>query len=84
MRDRQFCEFNRSQVKFIRKHYGPVGAAIQRVAMLTGACLRLALWSALRILPRYRSAARKQLLLWTRLLRWWLGLGPHAGISDLV
>ncbi len=83
MKDRQFCEFNRSQVKFIRKHYGVWGAAVQRVAMLIGACLRLAIWGTLRMAPAHRAAARKQLALWSRLLRWWLGLGPNAGLSDL-
>ena len=82
IKDRQLCEFHRSQVKFIRKHYGAGGVLIQRGAMLFGSALRIALWTLLY--PVKRNAARQNLRIWIRLLRWWAGFGPHEGIAELV
>ncbi len=85
MKDRQFCEFNRSGAIYIRKHYGLGGAIVQRAAMVFGAALRLTLWAAIyAIRPGKRSLARENLVTWTRLLRWWSGFGPHQGIAELA
>ncbi len=82
IKDRQLCEFHRSQIKFMRKHYGASGVFVQRVALLFGAALRVALWAL--IYPVKRNAARQNLRIWIRLLRWWAGFGPHEGIAELA
>ena len=82
MKDRQFCEFNRSQIKFIRKHYGAGGAAVQRIAMIFGSLLRLGMWTLL--FPVKKETARENIRTWKRLLRWWAGFGPHEGIAELM
>lgn len=85
IKDRQFCEFNRSGARYIRKHYGIAGSLIQRAAMLLGSALRLSLWAGLYLIaPGKRSQARLNLVAWARLLRWWSGLGPHDGIAELI
>ena len=85
IKDRQFCEFNRSARRYIRKHHGLGGVAVQHAAMLAGAGLRLTLWSGIYLAsPERRGEATRQLGLWSRLLRWWAGLGPHAGIAELA
>jgi GT2 family glycosyltransferase len=85
MPERQFVEFHRSQLKFIRKWHGTTGAVIYRMAMVGGAIVRLTLWGVLGLISARRGqAARQQRETWTRLLRWWLGLGPHAGLRELA
>ncbi len=81
MKSRQFCEFNRSQAKFIRKHYGVAGAGVQRGAMIFGSLFRLTLWGL--AYPLKRASAKKQISDWSRLLKWWAGFGPYDGIADL-
>jgi len=82
VKDQQFCEFQNSSAKLIKKHYGELGAAVQRIAMVVGSILRIALWSLIAIvLPNKREAAEKQKQNWKRLLKWWLGLGPHQGLA---
>ncbi|MGD0541867.1 MAG: glycosyltransferase family 2 protein [Tepidisphaeraceae bacterium] len=81
IKDRQFCEFNRSALRYIRKHYGWWGALIQRLSMIVGALLRLPLWSAIYVVNR-KESAREKVKLWARLLKLWLGLGPHEGIRE--
>lgn len=81
-KDRQFCEFNRSSVKLIQKHYGAIGAVVQRIAMIFGSLLRICLWSVTFVLsPSKRQKAQRNIKTWTRLLKWWSGLGPHEGLS---
>lgn len=85
MRSRKYCEFYRSQIKFIRKHYGPMGALVQRLASIFGSIVRLSLWSiAYPILPQKRAAARKNITLWSGQLIWWLGFGPQEGIAEMT
>ena len=83
MKDRQFCEFNRAASRFIRKHYGPAGGCVQRVAMVMGALLRLTAWSLVYMAggPRRQKAVRN-IRDWSRLLRWWTGGGPHIGLAE--
>lgn len=80
MRDRQFCEFQRSQKKYMRKHHGVVGVGVQRAAVLFGALIRLPIWAC--IYPFRPSVARRNIFTWGRMLRWWLGFGPHEGINN--
>jgi GT2 family glycosyltransferase len=91
IKDRQFCEFNRSAAKYIRKHYGLWGAAVLRVSMVLGALLRVPLWAAISFAslltgrePTRREEAVAKLHLWLRLLRLWLGFGPYEGIAELA
>lgn len=85
MKDRQFCEFNRSHVKFFRKHYGLAGAAVQRAAMILGSVLRLVIWAVLSAIGGgRREQARANVRKWRRELRWWLGLGPRQGLAELA
>ncbi len=80
--DKQFCEFNTSAVRLIEKHYGLLGALIQRIAMIFGALLRILIWSAIFVVaPSKKIDAQKKITTWMRLLRWWSGLGPHQGLS---
>jgi GT2 family glycosyltransferase len=83
-KDRQFCEFNSSAVKLIQKHYGAVGAMVQRFAMIFGSLIRIFIWSVVFVvIPSKRANAEKNIKTWTRLLKWWSGLGPHEGLSTL-
>lgn len=83
-KDRQFCEFNTSAVKLIKKHYGGVGALVQRVAMIFGSLFRISIWSVVFVIqPSKRQTAEKNIKNWSRLLKWWSGLGPHEGLSTL-
>ena len=82
IKDRQLCEFHRSQIKFIRKHYGVGGVVVQRGAMIFGSLLRVTLWTLLY--PIKRNAARQNLRIWIRLLQWWAGFGPREGIAELA
>jgi GT2 family glycosyltransferase len=83
-KDKQFCEFNRSAVKLITKHYGALGAIVQRCAMIIGSLIRISVWAIVFVLkPTKRDAAEKNIKTWTRLLKWWTGLGPHEGLSAL-
>lgn len=82
-KDKQFCEFQRSSVKLIRKHYGITGAAVQRVSMIVGAIVRITIWSCTTMLmPKAREKANRNLFIWSRILQWWLGWGPHQGLSS--
>ena len=80
-KDRQFVEFTRNQMRYIIKHHGPLGGLVYRCAMLAGAVLRVAIWGAASFV---RPARRATALLWWRILRWHLGLGPHEGIRELA
>jgi len=82
MKSRQFCEFNRSGAKYTRKHHGVFGLAVHRASMIFGAVFRLTLWTLLY--PIKRSTAKAQIETWARLLKWWMGFGPHEGIAELV
>jgi hypothetical protein len=83
IKDRQFCEFNRSGLRYIRKHYGIGGAIVQRLAMVAGAFLRIPLWSFIYLVKR-TPEAREKAWLWVRLLKLWTGFGPHEGIAELA
>jgi len=81
-KDRQFSEFQTSSVKLIRKHYGVVGVAVQRLAMLFGALLRIVIWSIMGVIfPQKRQRGAIEIQRWSRLFKWWLGLGPHVGLA---
>ena len=84
IKDRQFCEFTRNQVRFIRKHHGLGGEIVYRGAMLFGAVTRLAVWRAMSLVPAKREQAKFNLFLWRRVLRWHLGFGPREGIRELA
>lgn len=85
IKDRQFCEFNRSGQRYIRKHYGSGGAAINSLAMLVGGVLRVVLWSGVYVgRTAQRATAASRVRLWCRLLRWWAGFGPNEGIAELA
>jgi GT2 family glycosyltransferase len=87
IKDRQFCEFNRSAGKYILKHYGRMGSIILRISMVIGALLRVplfALISVVRRAPAQREEATTKLHLWLRLLKLWMGFGPHEGIAELA
>ncbi len=82
---RQFVESNRSALRYIRKHHGPVGEGLYRAAMLLGAGVRLPLWGAAwLVLPGRRASIVPTLVLWRRLLRWYGGFGPHEGLRELA
>ncbi len=81
--DKQFSEFQSSSAKLIRKHYGALGAAVQQVAMVFGAILRLAIWSCVAVIFKSkRAVANRKIQNWKKLLKWWLGLGPKQGLSE--
>ncbi len=85
MPERQFVEFNRSQILFIHLHYGMFGVVIQRMAMIFGSILRLVLWSVISMVSRKRRPlARENIHTWVRQLRWWSGLGSHSGLRELA
>ncbi|MCW3095524.1 MAG: glycosyl transferase family 2, partial [Chthonomonadaceae bacterium] len=85
IKDRQFCEFHRSQLRFMRKHYTPVGEFVARVSMCQGAVLRMTLWSLMSVVkPSKRAELKPQIELWGRILKWYLGKGPHEGIRELA
>ena len=81
MKNRQFVEFTRSQLRYMLKHYGAFGVLICRLATLVGAMLRLPLWSLVSL---WKPSKRATAQLWWRILRWNLGLGPHQGIRELA
>ncbi len=81
-KDKQFSEFQSSSVKLMIKHYGALGAVVQRLSMLLGSVLRIAIWSALSVIvPAKRPRAAIEIHKWNRLLRWWMGLGPKVGLA---
>lgn len=83
--ERQFVEFNRSQVLFTRLWYGKFGVIVQRVAMVFGSLLRLALWSIFGIVsPKRKAIARANVTEWARQLRWWSGFGSKLGLRELA
>ena len=84
IKDRQFCEFTRNQVRFIRKHHGLGGEMVYRGAMLFGSAARIPLWGLLTLVPGKREKAKRTLHLWYRILRWHLGFGPREGIRELA
>jgi GT2 family glycosyltransferase len=89
MRDRQFVEFNRGKLRFLRKHYGLIGVLAQRVTIAVGVMLRLPIFLAMYLLrqvsPRHsQNNASGYFVTWLRLLRWWSGLGPHQGLAELT
>ena len=83
MKDRQFCEFNRSQTIYFQKHFGSAGLLAKRLTMLLGAAVRVPLWS-LFLCTKKKEKAQKQVFIWQRLFKWWLGLGPNDGIRELT
>jgi GT2 family glycosyltransferase len=86
IKDRQFCEFNRSAGKYIRKHYGLWGAIVMRVSMVLGALLRVPLFAMISLVQKSkrREETVDKLHLWIRLLRFWMGFGPYEGIAELA
>ncbi len=85
MPERQFVEFNRSQVLFMRLYYGLSGVLVQRAAMIFGSLLRLILWGVIGLFSRkYKFQARANVEMWSRQLRWWSGFGPHLGLRELA
>ncbi len=81
-KDKQFSEFQTSSVKLITKHYGAAGALVQRISMLAGSVLRIAIWSVMSLIfPNKRRRGATEIQRWSRLFRWWIGLGPHVGLS---
>ena len=81
MKNQQFVEFTRNQMRYIIKHHGVLGGAVYRFSMLIGAILRIILWGIASLArPSKRATAR----LWWRILRWHLGLGPYQGIRELA
>ncbi len=85
IKDRQFCEFHRSQLRFMRKHYGPFLEFVARVSMCQGAVLRMTIWSLICVVkPSKRAELKPQIELWGRILKWYLGKGPHEGIRELA
>ena len=84
MKDRQFCEFNRGSVRYFKKHYGFWGLAVLVFSMAVGALLRILLWGIIFLaITKKRKVAREKLYIWVRLLRWWIGFGPHRGMAEL-
>ena len=85
MPERQFVEFNRSQVLFMRLWYGIWGVFVQRAAMIFGSVLRLALWNVIGIVsPKRTVNARANVAEWSRQLRWWSGFGSKSGLRELA
>jgi len=85
IKDRQFCEFHRSQLRFMRKHYGPFLEFVARASMCQGAVLRMTIWSLRCVVqPSKRAELKPQIELWGRILKWYLGKGPHEGIRELA
>lgn len=85
IKDRQFCEFHRSQLRFMRKHYGPGAALFNRGVMCFGAVLRMTIWSLACVMkPSRRDELKPQIELWGRILKWYLWMGPHEGIRELA
>ena len=85
IKDRQFCEFHRSQLRFMRKHYGPVMELVNRVSMCVGAVLRMTIWPLVSVVkPSRRAELKPQIELWGRILKWYLWMGPHEGIRELA
>jgi GT2 family glycosyltransferase len=83
IKDRQFCEFNRSGARYFRKHFGIVGSIVLRTSMVTGALLRIPIFSAVYLIKRSPSAKEKAAI-WMRLLKLWAGFGPYEGIAELA
>lgn len=83
MKDRQFCEFHRSYAKYMRKHFGLIGAAVQWLFMIVGALLRLVLWTGLSLAGK-KAEGERQIQKALRITGWWLGMGPHQGIAELT
>jgi len=85
IKDRQFCEFHRSQLRFMRKHHGPFLEFVARVSMCQGAVLRMTIWSLFCVVkPSKREDLKPQIELWGRILKWYMGKGPHEGIRELA
>ncbi len=85
IKDRQFCEFYRSQLRFMRKHYGPMAEFVNRSITWVGAALRLSIWNTMYLFfPGKRAALKPQIELWWRILKWHLWMGPHEGIRELA
>jgi GT2 family glycosyltransferase len=83
IKDRQFCEFNRSGARYFRKHFGIVGSIVLRTSMIVGALLRIPIFTAVYLIKRSPSAKEKASL-WVRLLKLWAGFGPYEGIAELA
>lgn len=72
--DRVFCEFQRGQERFIRKHFGLGGLLVYRAATVFGAGLRIVMFGAAAVVrpgsrPRYKLLVAQ----WKRILTWTLG-----------
>ena len=85
IKDRQFCECNRSSVRYFRKHFGLMGVVVLGVTMLLGAAIRVPIWSLIYFASsKRRLAAATRITLWRRIGLWWIGLGPRQGIAELA
>ena len=84
MKDRQFCESVRNEVRYIRKHFGLSGEMLYRASMLFGSVLRIGAFSVIRFVPGKREAADRVIGLWWRMLKWHLGFGPREGIREMA
>jgi hypothetical protein len=76
--DRVFREFRKAQERFIRKHHGAFGLLIYRLALVTGACIRITAFGILAVIrPSRRERNRDLVRLWCRILSWTIGFrGP--------
>jgi hypothetical protein len=83
IKDRQFCEFNRSGARYFRKHFGLLGSIVLRTSMIVGALLRIPIFWTVYLIKRSPSAKEKATL-WMRLLKLWAGFGPYEGIAELA
>jgi GT2 family glycosyltransferase len=83
MRDHQFCENNRSNLIYFRKHFGVTGVVVQYLATLAGVAIRLPLFGLIALLvPNKRAKVQPLVALWWRILKWYLGFGPRDGIRE--
>lgn len=77
--DRVFTEFNRGQEHYIRKHHGPLAVILLRALKLTGALIRIPIFSLRRMAKRNKAA---DVTLWWRILKWNLGV-RRPGLREL-
>lgn len=81
--DRLFSEFQTSSRKFVLKHYGMAGAAVQNLAIVYGALLSITIWSMIKPFSKNKQSCSAQVSRSANLLRWWLGVGQRIGINPL-
>ncbi len=87
VKDKQFSEFNRSALKYMRKHYGLSGAFSQVGTMLIGSLVRIPLWSLVYLTSsQKRESARAKVSLWWKMLFWaigWRGPGLDPRVTQM-